>query len=452
MSNKNDIFDDLIKSQLEGFDANVSMADWDAIASKLPVAKRKKVAAYWWLTGLAILVVGVLTTALWINFRNKSNDLSELVILEKDQTTQKESVVKNNYIPTPNEAPTDKTVNEPNQPENLNTEIITTSTEVDLKTSVQSTTGPDNLPTNIVDIKADEDRIKGAVDSAFSTEIDNNSSNDDIDPIKSTEPVILVLSDSNDAENKTEPITITPAPPIKWELGISFSPNWAKKLISPNGDHAWRINKEYNNIVNTMESGSISYQFEAHVNRYLNEHVYFNAGINYNQIVEKVNYNYEVTEFATERVGFDELLYTPIDPRIGPIEVNYSGTNTYHYIESPVRIGFIKAIPSSKMNFRVETGLRCMVLTDMSGKRTDVTQIESLVDLKSSFSEYSRHNLGATANAGLYWKIMKGKGSFGLTTYYNYALTSIRKRDEGITEKPYNFGVNFNLQRKIWIK
>ena len=42
MSNKNDIFDDLIKSQLEGFDANVSMADWDAIAVKLPVAKRKK--------------------------------------------------------------------------------------------------------------------------------------------------------------------------------------------------------------------------------------------------------------------------------------------------------------------------------------------------------------------------------------------------------------------------
>jgi hypothetical protein len=450
VSNKNDIFDDLIKSQLEGFDANVSMADWDAIASKLPVAERKKVAAYWWVTGLAILVVGILTTAIWHNFNNASNDASEVVILDENQTLQKESVVKNNNIPTPNEAPTEKTVNEPNLPENLNTEIKTTSTEVDSKTSVQSTTEPDNLPTNIVDIKADEDHIKGVDDSAFSTDLSDNSSNDDVDPATSKEPVILAVTDSSQTGNKNEPILIKSNP--KWELGVSFSPNWAKKIISANGDNAWRINKRYNHIANTMESGSISYQLEAHVNRYLNDNVYVNAGINYNQITEKVNYNYEVTEFATERVGFNELLYTPIDPRIGAVEINYSGTNTYHYIESPIRIGYLKTIPNAKMNFRVETGLRYMVLADMSGKRTDVTQIESLVDLKSAFTEYSRHNLGATANAGVYWQIMKGKGDFGLTTYYNYALTSIRKRDEGITEKPYNFGVNFSLQRKIWIK
>ena len=57
MSNKHDIFDDLIKSQLEGFEANVSMADWDAIEAQLPVTKRNKVAAYWWVTGWYYLLL-----------------------------------------------------------------------------------------------------------------------------------------------------------------------------------------------------------------------------------------------------------------------------------------------------------------------------------------------------------------------------------------------------------
>ena len=92
-----------------------------------------------------------------------------------------------------------------------------------------------------------------------------------------------------------------------------------------------------------------------------------------------------------------------------------------------------------------------MFLADMSGKRTDVTHIVSLNDLSTSLNDYSRHNLGATANAGIYWGL-KNNTDFGVTANYNYALTSIRKRDEGITEKPFNFGLNFSIQHKILIK
>ena len=450
MSNKNDIFDDLIKSQLEGFDANVSMADWDAIEAKLPATQRKKVAAYWWVTGLALLVVGVLTATYWDKFTTSDNKSEGIVLVDENQATQKESVVKNNYIPTPNEAPTEKTVNEPNQPENLNTEIITTtSSEVETKTSVQSTTGPDNLPTNIVDIKADDDRIKGAVDSAFSTEIADNSSNNDVDPVKKENPITTIIADTSKPGNTIDPIKPEVKP--KWEIALSASPSWANKLISPNGDNAWRINREYENIAKTMESGSVSFQFEAKLNRYVTENIYFNTGINYNQVQERINYDYKVTEFPTEREAFKVLEYAPIHPS-ATIDVKYSGTNTYHYFEAPIRIGYITKIPGTQMNVRAETGLRYMVLADMSGQRTDVTRIDSLVDLKSALGDYNRHNLGATANVGLYWGIMKGKGDIGVTTYYNYALTSIRKRDEGITEKPYNFGLNVTLQRKILIK
>ena len=61
---------------------------------------------------------------------------------------------------------------------------------VDSKTSVQSTTGPDNLPTNIVDIKADEDHIKGVEIRPFLLNF-NNSSNDDVDP-ENQEPLFLI--------------------------------------------------------------------------------------------------------------------------------------------------------------------------------------------------------------------------------------------------------------------
>jgi len=107
VSNKHDIFDDLIKSQLEGFEANVSMADWDAIEAQLPVTKRNKVAAYWWVTGLVLLVVGSLATIVWKNFNQSSQVPNEVAVIDDAQTIKEESVVKNNNIPTPTEAPTE---------------------------------------------------------------------------------------------------------------------------------------------------------------------------------------------------------------------------------------------------------------------------------------------------------------------------------------------------------
>ena len=120
---------------------------------------------------MVLLVVGSLATIVWKNFNQSSQVPNEVAVIDDAQTIKEESVVKNNNIPTPTEAPTEKTVNEPNQPENLNTEITTTtSSGVNTKTSVQSTTGPDKLPTNIVDIKPKGFHIKGVENLGFSTE------------------------------------------------------------------------------------------------------------------------------------------------------------------------------------------------------------------------------------------------------------------------------------------
>lgn len=447
MSNKHDIFDDLIKSQLEGFEANVSMADWDAIEAQLPASNKKKVAAYWWVAGLVLLVAGSITTMVWKNFKQSNTAPSEVVLVDDNQSTNNESVVKNKYIPTPNEAPSEKTVNEPNQPENLNKQSITTSNEVATKTSVQSTTGPDNLPTNNVDIKADEDRIKGADDSAFSTEISDKASNDVVDPKTNNTPVIVASVDSSELGNK-----VTPTPETKYpilEIGGSVSLTWADKLINPNGENAWRINRDFTQLTSTMEMAASNYQVEGHLNQYLNKNLYISYGLSYNQMEERLAYNYTVDSIAVERVN--ELIYQPIDPRIGVIEVNYSGRNTYHFIEAPIKVGYVKDIPGTKTQFRGEMGVRYMYLLGMTGKKMDVTRIDSLVDLKSAINDYSRNNFGITGNVGVY-RSLGTNTNFGLTLNYNQALTSIRKRDEGITEKPYNFGLNFSIQHKILVK
>jgi hypothetical protein len=462
VSNNHDIFDDLIKSQLDGFDANVSMTDWDAIAAKLPVAETKKGFAYWWLAGIAILVIGVTSYVALFQNADKQTAPNEVVLNNEATSPNQESVVKNNNIPTPNEAPSTKTVNEPNQPENLNTDLnSTTSNGVDTKTSSRSTTGTDNLPTNNVDNKPDETHTKGVEDSGFSTVNSDKASTDDVDPEKQTEAdpknIADVVDPGNKDETKVENID-SPNPdkkdnilPVKtkWEIGLSASPTWASKLISVNGANGWKVNPLFDQIASSMESGTISYQVEGKLNRYFNDHLYLGVGLNYNQVAEQVSYDY-IVDYV---VVVDPILRTvtnEADPRIHD-EVSYNGRNVYHFVEVPVRIGYLQEIPNTKFQIRGETGLRYMALMDMSGKKVGVTYTDSLVNLKSSLNDYSRHNVGATATLGLMRSIGENT-DFGATVTYNYALTSIRKRDEGITEKPYNFGLNFSLQHKIWRK
>ncbi|MFT5513101.1 MAG: opacity protein-like surface antigen [Bacteroidia bacterium] len=453
MSNQNDIFDDLIKSQLEGFESSVSMADWDAIEAKLVAPKRKRIIAYWWMASIALFIAGVTTTMVMIgNKQELVQEPTEIALNSNDQAQNKESVVVKKYIPIPTEALSGKTGNEPNQPENLTqtTTNITNDNQTSVvkdetKTLPRSTTEVDKLPTNNVDIKLDETHNKGVADSSFSTDQKTVVSNETLDPVISAPKVAL-----NDSGNKTTTPNETKFKPYS-EIGVSFSPTWANKFINPNGANAWKINKDFNHIARTMETGSVSYQLEGRINRYVTERMYLGFGLTYNQIEEKTSYDYLVTEIPDEIVRKKELDYIPIDPRIGPIDVKYSGRNVYHYFEAPLRFGLTDKIPGTNIKVRFETGVRYMLLADMSGKKPDVTRIDSLVDLKSAISSYSRHNFGLTANAGVYWKVWNNT-DFGVTPYYNYALTSIRKRDEGITEKPYNFGVNFSLHHKIRIK
>ena len=74
-----------------------------------------------------------------------------------------------------------------------------------------------------------------------------------------------------------------------------------------------------------MESGSTSYQFEAHVNQLSERKCVFKCWykLQPNTLRRLITIMRLLSSLLSD-VGFNELMYTPIDPRIGSIEVKLS--------------------------------------------------------------------------------------------------------------------------------
>ncbi len=459
MSKNHDIFDDLIKSQLEGFEANVSMDDWSSIESKLDAIDTKKKRPLWWAAAIGLLLF-ITGTIFWLNQSSDIAPVVESIVtpeIEEGPTT-KESVVVKKYIPT--EARSGKTANEPNTHEKVTTTtaeeksgnetntLLLNSSDIDtkkeIKTLPQSTTEVNKLPTRIVDIKPGGGSIKGGIKKpGFSTSLTVRTNND-LAPKRDSDNTNL-----NESETTLSLKDILPNI-SRWEVGISFTPTWASKVIAPNGRNAWKINPYFDAISKEMEQGGVSYQLEARVNRYISNNVYLGLGLNYNQVQESVDYNYLVDYYLYFDVERKEVRPEFLDPR-AHTEVNYSGRNTYHYFEVPLRLGANYPIQNRKFNVRIEGGFKYIRLVQMNGKRADATYMDELIDLESAMGTYSRNNLGLNINAGLTWQL-SDKIDIGGMPFFNYSLTSIRNRDEGITEKPYNFGLNIGLQYNILTK
>ncbi|MBO6516319.1 MAG: hypothetical protein JJ975_07190 [Bacteroidia bacterium] len=468
MSNERDIFDDLLKSQLNDLSGDVSLADWDAIEAKLDAQEPKRKIMWWfWLTG--VLVLGVIASLFLIKSApTESNDgLTQTQVTEIEDP--QESVIKNKIIPT--EAPRNAEANKSNQPE-INSHV---------STKLPRSNGDNNLPTkNEVDNEPGVQSSKGGENPGFTTasdrgnqDISNQEPNNNqsgkqsggnetptvqsipFNPgwiLDTGEPALALLkpvtapNTDNDlkAGNVPDGSKVT-----RWEIGLSASPNWAAKIISPNGGDAWRTNDKYNDIVKNMENGGVSYRLEARVNRYFGKIFYSTVGFGYNQIEENVRYNYIVDKHVTEVESTKKLEYSELHPLLRDT-VNYSGANTYRYFEVPLRVGIVKPVLNNRARLRVESGFKYIYLQSMEGQRTDVTSLR-LMDLKDAQDLYSKNNLGFSVSAGLFFNLSDNL-DLGFTPFYSMSLTSIREKNEGIKDRPYNTGLNINLHHSLWKK
>lgn len=449
MSNNRDIFDDLIKSQLDGFEANVSMADWDAIEAKLDAKERKPILAYFIVA--ALVLTGLVAGVFQIIKPTEESTNTVATVTETVESSKRNTSVEQNKIVSIEDEGENVAELTPNNisPAQKNTNASNNKVATDKKLALGKEES-DKLPTKKVDSEPGVSNKGG--DPGFSTLSEGDTSKDVNDGEIADNTVITL---------PTEIITVKPEPttkdPIiqtnspKWEIGISASPTWANKVIGKNGPNAWKVHASFWDIADKMESASLSYQVETHVNRYLGHNFYAGLGLAYNQITESVSYNYIVDSIAIEdRVNKSLTYYYQQDPR-GRTKVEYSGTNVYHFIEVPVRLGYKQELKEDKLYLRLEAGLRYMYMFDLSGKKPGVTQIEELIELNRKNSIYSKHNLGFTSSVGICYTI-NDKMEFTVVPYYNRTWTSIRSREEGITEKPFNYGLNLGLQRKIVFK
>lgn len=457
MNENKDIFDDLLKSQLDDLTGEVSFDDWEAIESRLDAMEEKKRAPLWWFWLAGIVIVGAVSTVLYTQLKSPVSDEIATSYTPTEGTTKEPVVIKNN-IPT--EAPAEAEANNPNQRERgvvqqtssvAKTNTPTYAAATATSTEISDTTTSDVVVSDINDDSKTLSRSNGNNNLPTKNRVDNepgdsSSKGGRISGFTSVDSSIKVNNNDKTTPKGENGNSVKQA---KWEVGIAASPTWASKIISPNGENSWRINPRYNSIAKSMESGGVSYRAGLYVNRYFGQIFYAGAGFNYNQAEENIAYDYIVTEFVTELEDFDELIISPRNPLLYDT-VKQFGRNTYKFVEIPFRVGLNKPVLNDRLNLRLETGFKYIYLASLQGNKADVTNLE-LLSLKEVKDQYSLHNFGLTTSVGIFFNINKSM-TWGMTPYYSWSLSSIRNKNEGIKDKPYTYGLNLNLQHKIWSK
>jgi len=453
-------FDELLRGQMEGLESSVSSADWDAIVNKLDAVEEKKAAPVWWpylAAGIVVLVGGLF----WLLTPSSDLDSGDAVVnhetpavIETPSSTndsEQSDVVENIKIPT-NEAQAANRANQPNTP-NERTDVQRPEPNVpaipvgDAGDVVGETPGI-TTPSNDREI-ANEDSDKP--DESNSKEIAQDDNQETANPDKdlptnvdNNKPGVI----SNKDEGRSNPGFSTSSNG-SWELGVSFTPNWASKIIRGNGDLAWRINPRFDEITKAMETGSYSYQLNVDVNRYFGKNWFISSGLTYNQVEESVSYDYIVDGFYDENVNQKTLDFVPWNPSLH-YRVNYTGINQYRYLQIPLQLGFVDTlnVKGRQFKLKVESGVQYMGLLGMTGKKLGVTDIRELEDLSTQVDNYSRNNIGANTSIGLYW-IAGPRMDLGFSGFGSLALSSIRSKNEAIKERPYNTGLHIGLNYKL---
>ena len=460
MSQLDNRFDELLRGQMEGLESSVSSADWDAIVNKLDAVEEKKAAPVWWpylAAGIVVLVGGLF----WLLTPSSDLDSGDAVVnhetpavIETPSSTndsEQSDVVENIKIPT-NEAQAANRANQPNTP-NERTDVqrpepnvpaipvgdagdvvgetpgITTPSN-DREIANEDSDKPDE--SNPKEIAQDDNQETANPDKDLPTNVDNNK------------PGVT----SNKDEGRSNPGFSTSSNG-SWELGVSFTPNWASKIIRGNGDLAWRINPRFDEITKAMETGSYSYQLNVDVNRYFGKNWFISSGLTYNQVEESVSYDYLVDGFYDENVNQKTLDFVPWNPSLH-YRVNYTGINQYRYLQIPLQLGFVDTlnVKGRQFKIKVESGVQYMGLLGMTGMKLGVTDIRELEDLSTQVDNYSRNNIGANTSIGLYW-IAGPRMDLGFSGFGSLALSSIRSKNEAIKERPYNTGLHIGLNYKL---
>jgi hypothetical protein len=463
VSDGKNILDDQLRQALEGLEGNVGMSAWDAIEGSLDRSeRRKKFFLYFAIASVLVLIGGIS----WYTSTNNSNpealplveEQTNTVIAKDDAAPVFEEPINN----TDDAVDTETTaINKTTDGSAVTTPIVSPM-EPDSKKEVASegTNNPriedkgdkQNLPT----IKTDSSRksiVKEEQPKAPKNPADSVNKNPETpaiikDPIASNVPDSTgqdkdQSANTNGSNNNKQNLKGS------FEFGLTFNTALITQVFSENTDEGYKLHPRYLDIQKNSTRASAGYVIKLNALYYLNESVYVSSGISLTQKEENVNYDFLIKY----GIHLDEnnRTYNPIEFPLDVLDyktVKFNNTNTYHFVEIPVRIGKLVEV-NSKLQIRAEAGISYMVRLGSTGSTIDASYLE-LRNLDDN-QFLKRHVLGAGFKAGVYFT-PDSYWRFGVEPGFETSINSIYNKESAVKFKPYNYGLHFTanyiLQKK----
>ncbi len=228
-----------------------------------------------------------------------------------------------------------------------------------------------------------------------------------------------------------------------WEAGISFTPSLSSKISGVNKDLSGFINKSYNTFVANSESATFGNTFGFNAQYHPKGRFFYSSGLYITQRAEQVDYNYTITE-GVIKTDNKTLGYYNLDPRAYEY-INYKGSNSYHFIEIPLNIGYKQPI-SRNFELRTQVGISYLSLLNSSGQKGNFTTLR-LDDL--STLNFNTNHIAANLKSGLYYN--RPRITLGLEPMIGMNLTNLQDRStSAILDKPYSYGINLTTNLKLF--
>ena len=238
-------------------------------------------------------------------------------------------------------------------------------------------------------------------------------------------------------------ITSGPNQKGHYEVGFGFTPSISSKIESENSALAGLINKNYQDFVANSEKASFANSLGINLQYHTPGRFFISTGLFSTTRTENVDYDYLITSFPNVVNG--KIDSYPENPNpLGHIKVDYKGSNSYHFIEIPLNIGY-KLPLYRNFELRSQVGVSYLGLVNRQGKKGDFTYL-TLNDLKDV--KLTTRNIAANIKTGLYYN--RSRFVFGVEPMFGMNLNSLTNVESvAHKSKPYSYGLNLTSSIKL---
>lgn len=437
--------DDLLRqaSQVPA-NALVNDSDWAVVEKKLKRRKNRIYAMWFFLALVSVSSVGLLfhhnnqfTNNPTILAQTEESlpleDINRTKLPENTKSTSANSVTINIKTDNPNFSGT-------NKPKDLIPTDIAIDKSFDKETTTPITAETANIETETPVVFSNNTPIE-----PITLEPKRSNSLLVLDvPLNKLQLLAPTKLDEIATSTSTINSNLQPLSPNHWEFGVSFTPGLSNKLTSENNSLRGLINRSYYDKVAKSETSSFANTFGFNA-QYHTEKWFLASGIFMTQRSEQINYDYQITEYPTVNNNTNAIdTYTTLNP-LAFVSINYSGSNSYHFMEIPLSIGY-KTSFLPNFELRSQIGVSYLSLINREGKKGNFTTLEldNIKDLK-----FNQHNIAANVKTGLYWN--KPRFVIGIEPLLGVNLNSLRSTEtSAIKTKPYGYGLNITSAIKLF--